>query len=303
MFNTARLWLYYLKNNIVAHKPLSNTNFWSIHNVTYHKQYATREESLEHLDWRNRQYLFYEQLMPTHGFLNDCVLDFGCGPGHDLVGFAEHSNPWFLVGADISQTSLDEARERLKLHHCPHLKLVKLDENSTTLPFESNSFDYIQSSGVLHHIEKPETILREFHRILTSSGKIRVMVYNTNSIFFHLHIAYQMQTIAHVKPHLSTEKLFSKYADTGLSPFTRSYTPEEFITLCNSCGLKTTYIDSAISIFEMNLLSKRLQAVMDSNLGKQHRDFLREITFDNYNRPLYQGKVAGIDAVYELTKL
>ena len=50
------------------------------------------------------------------------------------------------------------------------------------------------------------------------------------------------------------------------------------------------------------ILPQRFRAIRDLALPKEHRDFLHRLTFDAYGRPLWDGHVAGIDAVYELKK-
>ena len=91
------------------------TEYWTQHNVTSHEQYESRQASLEYFHWRNDQYFNYIELMPVHEQDHKNVLDYGCGPGNDLVGFGEYSKPRRLVGVDVSSTSLDQAT-RLKAH-------------------------------------------------------------------------------------------------------------------------------------------------------------------------------------------
>ena len=67
--------------------------------MTAHERFASETESLTYLRWRNDQYFGYLELMPVHSQDGRVVLDFGCGPGHDLVGFATSSKPARLIGA------------------------------------------------------------------------------------------------------------------------------------------------------------------------------------------------------------
>ena len=90
--------------------------YWTRHNVTSHKLFSSRAESLEYFHWRGDQYPGYLELMPVAGHDGCDVLDFGCGPGDDIVGFLEYSRPGRLVGADVSPSSLREAANRARLH-------------------------------------------------------------------------------------------------------------------------------------------------------------------------------------------
>ncbi len=75
-----------------------NTHYWTKHTVTGHLVFRSREHSLQYLAWRNSQYLFYEDLMPLDGHDGEIILDYGCGPGNDMVGFAEFSRPQRIIG-------------------------------------------------------------------------------------------------------------------------------------------------------------------------------------------------------------
>ena len=63
-------------------------DYWTRYNVTSHERFASAANSLAYLRWRNDQYFGYSELMPVDRQDGKVILDFGCGPGHDLVGFA-----------------------------------------------------------------------------------------------------------------------------------------------------------------------------------------------------------------------
>ena len=44
------------------------------------------------------------------------VLDYGCGPGNDLVYFSVLTPAAKIIGMDVSQKALNIAKKRLKLH-------------------------------------------------------------------------------------------------------------------------------------------------------------------------------------------
>ena len=90
--------------------------YWTRHNVSQHREFNSEEESLAYFRWRNDQYFDYIELMPVDCGDDRVVLDYGCGPGHDLVGFSVYSRPSKLVAMEISPSSLAEAESRLKLH-------------------------------------------------------------------------------------------------------------------------------------------------------------------------------------------
>lgn len=71
----------------------TDVEYWTGHNVTNHCQFTTIEASLHFLKWRNAQYVNYDRLMQVSGFDNQIILDYGCGPGHDLIGLGLQSHP------------------------------------------------------------------------------------------------------------------------------------------------------------------------------------------------------------------
>ena len=138
--------------------------YWTAYLVA-NEPWKTRESSLEHFNWRNALYPGYIELMPVNNADNMDVLDYGCGPGNDLVGFAEFSNTKSLTGVDVSSTALKKSRDRLSLHDI-NASLIKIEENENILPLSSNKFDLVSSSGVLHHVKNLDIALKEIHRVL-----------------------------------------------------------------------------------------------------------------------------------------
>ncbi len=284
-------------------RHITNGEYWTYHNVTIHRSFASCEESLDFLRWRNSQYLFYNKLMPCNDFDDKIVLDFGCGPGNDLVGFIEYSKPKKVYAVDISQTSLVEAKKRLSLHQKSDLIEYMLIEECEALPIKSEQVDYIHTSGVLHHVSNIKQILKEFQRVLKREGFVRVMIYNYNSLWVHLYVAYVRQILKKIDKNRSLAEAFKRSTDAKYCPTSRYYTSEDFISLCVESGFKAEYKGAAISLHEMSLLSKRVKAISEIKLNKIHRDFLKSLCFDEYGRPIYNGQVAGIDSVYELRKI
>ena len=167
---------------------VSPRDYWTGYTVTQ-DEHASRESSLAFLSWRNRQYLGYSELMPTSQARGLEVLDYGCGPGNDLVGFWEESRPRRLIGMDVSPTAIAMSRRRLALHDA-NVELIEIAEGDVALPLQDGSIDLVHSSGVLHHTPNPEFILREFRRILRPGGRAQIMVYSRDSIWLHLYANY-----------------------------------------------------------------------------------------------------------------
>jgi SAM-dependent methyltransferase len=280
----------------------SPVQYWSAFTVTHGKIFYSREDSLQYLNWRNSLYFNYTNLMPVSGHDNKVILDYGCGPGNDLTGFIEYSHPKLVFGADVSPKAIESAKDRLKFHHSDNVEFKLLVNEEDPLPFDSESIDYIHSSGVLHHVSDINYVLKEFYRILKPDGTIRIMIYNYNSIFLHLYVAYDIRRVKKVDADVPLEEAFKKSTDGRECPISRCYRPGEFVRLCSENGFDTTFVDAAVSTLEMSLLPIRFAALQDLSLEDEHRQFLYDLSFNDRGWPLYQGKVAGIDAVYELKK-
>lgn len=145
------------------------------------------------------------------------VLEVGCGPGVDLVGFA-------LCGADVSaidlsSKSVELAKNNLKAFWCKGNVAVGDAEN---LPFEDNTFDFAWSWGVLHHTPDTAKAVNEIRRVLKPWGKACVMLYNRNSLVSaQMYLRYGLLK-GRIRANI--DDLFDKFHE---SPGTKVYTQDE----------------------------------------------------------------------------
>lgn len=91
------------------------------------------------------------------------VLDFGCGVGRLLIPFAQAAHE--VVGVDVSDAMLAQARLNLAEHGLANVSLVKSDDALSRVP---GRFELVHSAIVLQHIEIPRG--RELFRRLV--GKV-----------------------------------------------------------------------------------------------------------------------------------
>lgn len=276
-----------------------NTRFWTDVNVTGHAQFASVSASLNQVEWRNDQYIDYLVHMPLAGHDGKVILDYGCGPGVETVGLGHYSRPSRLIGIDISARSIGEAKQRLALHGI-EAQLIQIDEECGALPLPDQSVDYINCSGVLHHAKDPAAVLSEFRRTIRPDGTCRIMVYNYDSIYLHLYVAYVRQIREGDLRDLDIRAAFKKTADGGNCPIARVYRPEEFRDLVEPCGFRCNFLGAALSAWEMTHFPLRFEAVVNPNLDAEHRRFLLDLKLDERGLPHYQDHLAGIDGCYEL---
>jgi 2-polyprenyl-3-methyl-5-hydroxy-6-metoxy-1,4-benzoquinol methylase len=106
-------------------------------------------------------------------FTGGRVLDCACGTGYGskilLAGMAQE-----YMGVDIDSETIDYAKAKYPLAE----KGSYLCASGTSLPFESEAFDYICSFETLEHIEEENGLLLEFARVLKKTGKLIISTPN-----------------------------------------------------------------------------------------------------------------------------
>ena len=277
-----------------------SASYWTEH-IVPNEGINNSEDSLKHFHWRNAQYPGYIELMPVKGQDDKVVLDYGCGPGNDLLGFSVFSKPKHLFGVDVSKTALEESASRLALHNSKS-DLIHREENKNLIPIDNESVDYIHTSGVLHHCKDLDKVLSELYRILKPGGEMRVMVYNYDSLWVHLFTAYFIQIERGFYQDMDLYEAFKRTTDGPYCPIAKCYKPKDFVSLLGKSGFDAKFLGAAISLNEMKMLPKRFTAIQTRTLANEHRDFLSQLTFNEKGIPLIKGEVAGIDACYKLTK-
>jgi ubiquinone/menaquinone biosynthesis C-methylase UbiE len=94
------------------------------------------------------------------------VLDVGCGTGSGLALYAEAGCT--VVGVDVSPSMLSKAADRLGDQAQLHLG------DGKTLPFDSDQFDLVTTSMVIHEVPAPAraSFLAEMARVTKPDGKM-----------------------------------------------------------------------------------------------------------------------------------
>jgi len=107
------------------------------------------------------------QLAPRPGLR---ILDAGCGRGEVLLACARAGAA--VSGLDYSQSAIELTRETLA--EFPDADIRQGDV--TALPWPEDSFDRIQFSDVIEHLDAPQTVpaLAEFRRVLRPGGFLLV---------------------------------------------------------------------------------------------------------------------------------
>ncbi len=167
------------------------------------------------------------------------ILDYGCGVG-SFVKEVEKFKPKKIVGIDISEVSINKAKEKTK----------ELDtnisfevDNCEKTKFANDSFDIVYGSGILHHLQINKC-LDEIHRILKSKGSlVFIEPLGTNPIinFYRLLTPKSRSDDEHPLTYKDFKYIKNKFTDTQIKyyglltliffPFYRSPNTSNFFKL------------------------------------------------------------------------
>lgn len=106
------------------------------------------------------------------------VLDAGCGTGHTVVRLARDFPGVQVTGMDLSEASLEVARERARREGVGGR--IRFCHGSIEAPTAQGPFDYIICAGVLHHLQDPLAGARRLAGLLAARGGMGLMVYATH---------------------------------------------------------------------------------------------------------------------------
>lgn len=202
------------------------------------------------------------------------VLDAGCGTGMTAVQIARDYPEVEVTALDVSETSLGFARELARRNGVGDNLTFQLGRIEDLPPATAGAgsgdgsaergFDYIVSSGVLHHLADPNLGAQRLAALLAPNGGMAVMLYATHG----RHAVYLMQDLLRrlsgdapmaervrlareVLPRLPSCHPFTntKFADHTwqgdaglvdllLHPRDRSYTVTDVFALIEASGLR-----------------------------------------------------------------
>ena len=277
----------------------TSQSFWNNKTVSSPQNgFKSIKDSLKHLHWRNNQYINCDKNMYFKNSQEKIVLDYGCGPGNGLINIINYSNPKKIYAVDVSEKAISLAKKRAELHKI-NVSFIKINENQKINGIDDNSIDVIKSDGVLHHIENIDFVLKEFKRILKKNGVINLMIYNRDSLWFHLHVNYELMIKKKILSNSSEDEVFRISTDGFQCPVSKCFSPYEFIEICKKNKFRSRLKNVSVSLFELSKLKLLNEAKYSERIKENSKRFLRQV-YLNKNIPYFKKNIAGINAYYEL---
>tara|TARA_B100000787_G_C16178699_1_gene290500 strand:- start:559 stop:1653 length:1095 start_codon:yes stop_codon:yes gene_type:complete len=112
------------------------------------------------------------QEMPKNFLKDSKILDSGCGPARYINEFLKY-NPKQIIGIDSGQEIIKSNQKRFKNNKKITFKKMRFEK----LNFEDNTFDYVNSAGVIHHSKADiGKTIKEHARVLKKEGYFFVFI-------------------------------------------------------------------------------------------------------------------------------
>jgi len=98
------------------------------------------------------------------------ILDLGTGPGYLPVEIVRRAPNINITGVDLSRKLIQMARVNAAKAGLSHQLSFQVG-NSAGLYFDTESFDMVISTGMLHSLKNPVAVLKEIYRVLKKGGE------------------------------------------------------------------------------------------------------------------------------------
>lgn len=142
--------------------------------------------SPEHYDVGIRSNLFqrfwhyrrFKEVLKVANFGVEKMCDIGCHSGLFTEQVFKVIKPKEVYGLDISLNAIKKAQKRISIGHF-------IVGDAHKLPFKSDFFDLVFCLEMLEHVDYPQRVLQEIHRILKTGGQAILLV-PTNSLLFEI---------------------------------------------------------------------------------------------------------------------
>jgi len=218
-------------------------------NIEYTKDYFSKIDNIfgyghsliNNPKWPNSKIL--ENFIPYELFKEKKVLEIGCGAG--LVASHISDSGAILSAIDITDEAIKTTKERFKLFN---LKGDILRMDAESLDFQDNCFDFVVSWGVIHHSGNMRNILQEIRRVLKPNGKAFIMIYNKNSIRYHIYCKFWLGIMKMKFLKYSLNEIVGSVTDGYIARHSTNNDFKKLVTQFTS--VKFSYSDEKLTILK-----------------------------------------------------
>jgi len=174
--------------------------------------------------WIRHYVITHAAALKDHGE----AVDLGCGAGQLVMGMARQVPGLHVVGIDLSEKMLADARQSAQLAGLGDRVDFRLG-NVEEIPFPDQSLDMVISTASLHHWSDPVKVLNEIDRVLKPGGAYYIFDLRRDMVLpFYLLLWFATQFIVPAALHKFNEPMGSRNA---------SYTIRELVDLTRQSRL------------------------------------------------------------------
>lgn len=168
------------------------------------------------------------------------VLDIGCGDGEDSFNLSK-------IAKKVIAFDVEEFQEWEKYKNS---KLSFEIADAQNMPFKNKMFDGVLLKDVLHHVKKPEKVLKEIERV-TKNGSIIILIEaNRYNPLFYIHMT---KMLGH--EHLTRKKfkalIKERFINVAFYHFESHFYPNRlvqgFLKLFQLIMEKTSFLNNFLS--------------------------------------------------------
>lgn len=180
------------------------------HEAKTSKIYGTLFSNYNAERFDNSVNLFYARHkrwgIDTDWFKDKVCLDAGCGGGRFVVAIAKLGAKK-VYGIDISEGAVLRAKERVRERGLDSVTDIRV-ASVLALPFPNHTFDYVLSSGVIHHTPNPRHGFEEVARVVKPGGTLFLSVYGKGGFGWLLNDLFRY-TVCKIVPFSVMNKIWA----------------------------------------------------------------------------------------------
>ena len=181
--------------------------------------------------YRYQQQPWMHEVFDYARFADRDVLEIGVGLGTDHLQFARAGAR--MTGIDLTARCIELTGKRCEQEGvASDLRMM----DAEALEFSDDSFDVVDSFGVLHHIPSTERAFAEVRRVLRPGGVFIGAVYSRESIFWWRLLASRWLTLGFLREPLEDLKARIEYGADEARPHVRLFGREELRGTLRAAG-------------------------------------------------------------------